>query len=368
MKTKLISFLLFAIFTSSFAQENGKYIFIKSGHIEYELTGNTTGTKTVWFDEYGMKMYSLLDTKSIVKILGIKKTTVTKELEIRKANLVWKIDLLTNKGTKTTINYAVNVGKSLTKGKTDAELHQMERKMITDMGAEIEGYENILGRKCLVFTLGTTKFWQYKGYPLKSNINILGITGYETATSMQENIAVPASMFEVPSDVTIEEFVNPIDESGGMEGLLNSLDKNIKDSNDESLQKTEDEEPLHTTLTYAQFLAGLNNVKLAGFQKNMSENVKSSYLSLFQLNGKMGGISVFNENMFANAEKGEDVEVQKTYTLNDKPAKYAFTHEGETKMHVLFVKFPAQKMTLMIHAERSIPLSTLEDLSRQLRF
>lgn len=365
MKTLLVNLFFVVLSMTAIAQQQGKYIFMKSGHIEYELTGNTTGTKSVWFDDYGMKMYTLYESTSTVKILGIKKTTVTKELEIRKGNLLWKIDLLKNKGTKTTINYAVEIGKPITKGKTDAQLHEMERKTITDMGANIEGYENILGRKCLVFTLGTTKFWQYKGYPLKSIISVLGITGNEIAISMQENIVVPASKFDVPAGISIEEMVNPLDEGGGLEGLLNGLDKNTQNENNKA---DDEDEPLRTTLTYNQFVAGLTNVKLAGFKKMITNNEVSTYVSMFQLNGKMGGVSVFNENLFDSAEKGEDVMVQKTYTLNGKPAKYAYTHEGETQMHVLFIKYTAKKMTLMIHAERTIPLSTLEELSRELKY
>jgi len=222
MRTKIILFLTVFFTVSQFAQQQGKYIFMKSGHIEYQLNGNTTGTKSVWFDEYGMLMYTLTNSTTTVKIMGFKNTTTKNELEIRKGNQLWKIDMLTKKGTKTTIDYAVEIGKPITKGKTDVELHQTERKAVTDMGGEIEGYEDVLGRKCLVFTFGTTKFWQYKGYPLKSIISILGVTGNETAISMQENIVVPASKFNIPAGITIEEVANPMDEDVDIEKLIKS--------------------------------------------------------------------------------------------------------------------------------------------------
>ena len=44
------------------AQDQLKKYAIKSGHIEYELTGSTTGTKTVWWDNYGDKLFE--ETKS----------------------------------------------------------------------------------------------------------------------------------------------------------------------------------------------------------------------------------------------------------------------------------------------------------------
>ncbi len=62
MRTKIFLFLTVFFTVSQFAQQQGKYIFMKSGHIEYQLNGNTTGTKSVWFDEYGMLMYTLTNS------------------------------------------------------------------------------------------------------------------------------------------------------------------------------------------------------------------------------------------------------------------------------------------------------------------
>jgi hypothetical protein len=372
MKAKIILLLLSATLLSAFAQQqkHGKYFFTKSGHIEYELTGSTTGKKNIWFDDFGIKTATLYESKSTIKILGITKTIITKELEIRNGNYLWKIDLLKKSGTKTTINYAIETGKSITNGKTDAQLHQTERKVITDMGGKIEGYENILGRKCLVFKFGTTKFWQYKGIPLKSDINLNGlITNYETATSFDENINVPSSKFDIPAGITIDEGVNPIDEGGGIGGLLNALDKNMKAGDDENAESNDEEdEPLRTNLTYNEFLNALKNVKVNGFKKTVGEKSKSAYMSFFTVNGLNGGISIMNLELFDNAEKGEDIDVQKTYKLDGKSAKYVYTREGDTEMHALFIKYPAKKMTLIIHAERSLPLSTIEEIARQLNF
>ena len=205
MKTKFIIFFTVFFTVSLFAQQQGKYYFVKSGHIEYVLGGNTTGTKTVWFDNYGMLMYSLTESTTTVKILGMKSTSSVKELEIRKGNTIWKADLLQKTGTKMGIEAQTEVGEKMTKGKTDAQLHEMERKTITEIGGEIEGYETFLGKNCLKFTWGTTKFLQYKGIPLKSNVTTLGITYTETATSFETNIAVPATKFEIPTNVKYED-------------------------------------------------------------------------------------------------------------------------------------------------------------------
>lgn len=205
MKTLLVSFFSVILSMTTMAQQQGKYYFVKSGHIEYTLGGNTTGTKSVWFDNYGMLMYTLIESTTTVKILGMKSTTSTKELEIRKGNTIWKADLLQKTGTKMTIEAQTEVGEKLTKGKTDAQLHELERKTLTDMGAEIEGYETFLGKNCLKFKWGSTKFLQYKGIPLKSDVSTLGVSYTETAKSFDANIAVPAAKFAIPTDVKFED-------------------------------------------------------------------------------------------------------------------------------------------------------------------
>ncbi len=211
MRTKIILFLTVFFTVSLFAQQQGKYFFVKSGHIEYTLGGNTTGTKSVWFDNYGMSMYTLTESTTTVKILGFKNTTTKKELEIRKGNQIWKADLLTKTGTKMGIEAQTEVGEKLTKGKTDAQLHEMERKTITDMGGKIEGYETFLGKNCLKFSWGTTKFLQYKGIPLKSDISEMGITYIETATSFESNITVPATKFELPKNIQFQDMGEMMD-------------------------------------------------------------------------------------------------------------------------------------------------------------
>ena len=195
MKALLVGLLFVILSMTAMAQQQGKYFFVKSGHIEYTLGGNTSGTKSVWFDNYGMLMYTLTESTTTVKILGIKSTTSTKELEIRKGNTIWKADLKQKTGTKMTIEAQT----------------EMERKVITDMGAEIEGYETFLGKNCLKFKWGTTKFLQYKGIPLKSQVSTLGVNYTETATSFETNVIVPATKFEIPTGVKFEDMGEMMD-------------------------------------------------------------------------------------------------------------------------------------------------------------
>jgi len=205
MKKKLVFLFALFFFIGATAQQQGKYFFVKSGHVEYTFGGNTKGTKSVWFDNYGMLMCTITMSSSTVKMLGFTNTSEKKEVEIRKDNQIWKADLITKTGTKIDISAQTEVGEKLTVGKSDAQLHEMERKIIADMGGKIEGYETFLGRNCLKFTWGTTKFLQYKGIPLSSTVSEMGITYIETANSFESNIAVPSSKFELPQNIQFQD-------------------------------------------------------------------------------------------------------------------------------------------------------------------
>lgn len=365
MKTKILLLLAVSFSLVATAQKDGKYIFSKSGHIEYQLSGNTVGKKTVWYDEFGIKMATLTESTTTIKVLGISSKTTTKELEIRNGNLLWKINLLDNTGTKTTINYAIKAGKALTDKKTDEELHNMERQTILDMNGKIEGYENILGKKCLVFTLGTTKFWQYKGYPLKSVITLGTLTNNETAVLFEENIAVPAAKFSIPAGVKITEGVNPLD--GGIEGMLSQMGagaENEQGNNDAE----EGDEPLQTNISYENYVKAVNAVKIPNFVRTASSNETSTYVTMFRINNTFGSISIMNPELYDRAEEGEGVEIKKVYTVNGKAAKYAIIKSEDTPMHTVFIKYPARKMTLLISSMQTLPLTTMEEIARQLNF
>ena len=62
-------------------------------------------------------MYTLTESSTTVKLLGLKNTTNKKELEIRRGNEVWRVDLLNNTGVKISVASQVEVGEKLTEKK-----------------------------------------------------------------------------------------------------------------------------------------------------------------------------------------------------------------------------------------------------------
>ncbi len=73
MKKKLIFILMTLVFCSNiFANVYG----VKSGYVEYKLTGYEQGTKKLWFDDYGKYIREEFDTVITMELLG----QVTKEI------------------------------------------------------------------------------------------------------------------------------------------------------------------------------------------------------------------------------------------------------------------------------------------------
>lgn len=362
MINKILTFAFILTVTTLSGQQQGKYFFTKSGHIEYTLGGNWSGTKSVWFDDYGMLMHTLTQSTSVVSLAGITSTTTEKKLEIRRGKEIFIVDLLTNTGTKTDIGPQTDMGRNMTQGKSDEELHQMERKVITDMGATITGYETFLGKKCMTFTWGTTKFSQYKGIPLKSDVTQTGIlTLLETATSFEENINVPASKFEVPQHIEFQQ-------GGGLSDLMKGLEEAG------GFQEEDNEETGPPPgLAFERFETATKRLNIPGFPFFMSDNSGSLYLTSFA-KSETEQIVIFMENesrFYEMAQGGEGMIVESTYTLDGHEAVYInITHEDDgtpTNSRSLLIRMPEYQAVLYVIASLPMSKSELEGIIRQIR-
>lgn len=362
MRNKILVFALVLTCTSLFGQQQGKYFFTKSGHIEYTLGGNWSGKKSVWFDDYGMLMHTLTESTSTVTLAGYTTTTTEKKLEIRKEKQLWVIDLLTNTGMQSDIGIQTVTGRNMTKGKSDEELHQMERKVITDMGATITGYETFLGKKCLAFTWGTTQFLQYKGIPLKSEVTQTGIlTLLETGISFEENISVPASKFEIPQNIAFQQ-------GGGLADLLKAFE------DEEGFQEEQEENGMPPALDFESFETATKRLKIPGFPFFMSDNSGGIYLTSFA-RSETDQIIVFmeNEDRFSEmTQTGDGMFLESRYSLDGHDAVYMrITEEDDgtpTNSRVLVVRMPEYSAVLYILSSQPSSKSELEGIIRQIKF
>ena len=68
----LVIFMFTVLSCNLFAQAKAQRYAVKSGYIEYKLGGNTSGTKKVWWDDWGNKTRTEEKSTSETVILGKK--------------------------------------------------------------------------------------------------------------------------------------------------------------------------------------------------------------------------------------------------------------------------------------------------------
>jgi hypothetical protein len=366
-------FLTLLLFTSTFllsAQEQGKYFFVKSGYIEYQLTGNSSGKKIIWFDNYGMKMSTLTESATTISILGIKKTTKESNLEIRNGNDIWKIDLLTKKGSKMNIEYASKIGKDLTQNRSDAELLAMERNVIEEFGAKIEGYETLLGHKCLVFKLGSSKFWQYKGIPLRSEVSALGLAKVnEIAIELKENISVPAEKFKLPDGVIFESVQTESNMDLGK--LFGGVKSKMREEREMQNDNEEDGKPLNADLTFKQFISAVKSLDIPNLKITSSNEEKESFAVFLNISKQFINLYIVNIEMYDEIRSDKNTEVLKKYTINGNQAVYfndKRTDSEETKIHSVIIKNKDKQMAVWLSTDRLTPVQLMDDIAARLKF
>ena len=212
----VVLFLMSSALMAQSGKINDQKIFgVKSGKIEYKIEGKTKGSKTLWWDDYGRLQCEVKKTST--KMMGM--TTNEEVMTLRNRKGAYHINLVDKTGTFMSLEDEADMTDAITGTSDEAELNKKAEEIKKGFDAKDVGTEIILGRSCTLMEIGKLngKHWRYKEIPLKMEIKMGGLLGnsLEEAVSFDENIAVPASRFEVPSDVTIQKMEMP----EGFEGL-----------------------------------------------------------------------------------------------------------------------------------------------------
>lgn len=180
------------------ASELQKRYGIKSGVIEYVLTGSQEGTKTLYFDSWGMRQAEY--TRSIFTIKGY--TKPINMVSIIDGEFQYNINMDQNSGTRTR-NPILRTMEQL---KDQKSFNEFGEQMLLNMGANKIGSEDFLGKTCDVYEMKSTgtKLWVWEWLTLKSVTQSRGIEINLTATRINEG-SVPTEKFKVPEKVVLNE-------------------------------------------------------------------------------------------------------------------------------------------------------------------
>ncbi len=194
----------------------GQYGF-KSGHVEYELTGNTTGTRSLWWDDFGAK--SRTETNSVTKIemFGIKNETKMHTVNVINGEKYWFANLDDKTGQEGSLTALL--GYTEIDEMTVSEKEELGNQIIDSLGGERIGTEMFLGCNCDIVSMLGSKSWNCKGVILKSEVETMGIVAHEIATSFDKNIIVPAIKFEKVLGIT---YTNNDEEMKMLQQYLNT--------------------------------------------------------------------------------------------------------------------------------------------------
>ncbi len=181
--------------TSDFQKRYG----IKSGVIEYIITGSQEGTKTLYFDSWGMRQAEY--TRSVLSVGGFTKSLNL--VNIIDGEFQYMINIDQNSGTKT----RNPILKSIEQLKGQKGFNEFGEQMLLSMGANKIGSENFLGKDCDVYEMKSTgtKLWVWEWLTLKSETKSGGMNINLTATRINEGGSVPKEKFKIPEKVVLNE-------------------------------------------------------------------------------------------------------------------------------------------------------------------
>lgn len=226
----LILIILFSSMSYSFDMK--KYQ-IKSGIVEYTISGIQSGKQTLYFDNWGL--LSAEYTQATTTFMGM--TVPSNTLNLTDKEWTYNIDLDKKEGTKIANKELEDLMKSL-QGK---DLEDIGRKMLEQLNARKIGNETFLGRNCEVWEIQklSSKVWIYKYVPLKTISNLVGTITIE-ATKFEENASIPADKLKIPSNIKITEQKITDEEKQNMEEIMKMMQNGQIDP--EKLKKLQNEE------------------------------------------------------------------------------------------------------------------------------
>lgn len=202
--TIMITLLSLCAIWESQAGDTVKRYRMKSGIVEYEISGPQKGTETLYFDDWGIREATY--TNVTVEMMGFKQETNT--LSILKDGYTYNIDLTKRTGTKieTPLMKELNA-RAEAEGKDMADVGE---EMLVRMGGKKVGTEEFLGKKCDIWVMEQmgSKIWVYNGITLKSITNMMGMEISKVATRFEENATIDKSKLDLPTDIKFEDRKN----------------------------------------------------------------------------------------------------------------------------------------------------------------
>lgn len=354
MKQIFILVLSFFLFFQLNAQQTAKKYAIKSGKIEYKLTGNTTGTRTIYFNDYGNKHYEHIKSVTVTKMFGVTDRSETDKITIINDDHFWTIDNLENKNYEGNMPYS-KLSKEMMGNMTETEQKKLADDILKSFGGQKLGTEKILGYTCDKISLMGSIIWLYNGVSLKSETKVMGITTNEEAINFEKNISIPSNKFTPPSGI---DFTNVDQQRNAM----------FSNQNMEMYEEDDIEEypTIPVTYPFEDFQEKMNSFNPDGYVRTMVVNQDGQHFALFvnSLTNVVSVIATAEENM----EEGGEFDTFETFTHKGKTLRYGDLSDEDTEGKVLIIPFKEYNMFIILMTTPGKDKNTLLKWADELNF
>lgn len=349
---KLIYFIFCIVFVCefSYAQNKAWTSSIKSGYIEYDLSGSITGTRYLWWDNYGRKMRIEEKSVSVVKMLGIKNEEKRNNVTVMVDGEFWIADLIKKTGHKGKMEDYQELVKFF-EGMSKEEIKDLEEELINTFGGEKIGKGVVLGKECDIISVMGSKTWIYKGLSLKTELDIMGIKSKEIATIFKINILIPASKFKyVPG-------IEYTDMKQFQQEMFTDIDV---DEDDEDQDEVDIENIENVNYSFDKFKSVVSNFKYDKYRRLMVISQDGQHIATFMKGfGKTLIITAASESYSAQAYDGE----YETFEHKGFKCRY-----GDNDGFILIIAYPKYKMDIVLVSSIEISKEEMLKISDGLKF
>jgi hypothetical protein len=206
MKNLLFALCIVLACNSVIYAQNVKRYAVKSGYLKLEITGNTEGTKELWWDDFGDKTCEIEKSTTTVKMFGMKNVERKHTRTILVKDSYWTVNYVNKEAYKGKVA-AYNTGNSMVASMSEEEREALVNQFLESMGGQKLADETIDNYRCEVFIIMGARIWLYKGIAIKSESKVMGVEINEMFNDFKPGTAVSASVFTPPSDVEYQDLL-----------------------------------------------------------------------------------------------------------------------------------------------------------------
>jgi len=342
--------VLVVLATTINAQKAKRYA-LKSGYLKMELSGNTTGTKEIWWDNYGTKFCELEKATTTTKIFGMKNEEKSHSLTIIVEDQYWVRDYINETGSMGVVP-AYDEAQEFVGSMSEEEQEAFAENILEGLGGKKLGKEEVDGYTCDVFSIMGAKSWIYKGIALKTEAKVMGIVANEKFVDFKPDTPVSAITFVAPKDVDYENLTS---KANGMWGPFDM-------QGEEADYSDEEEAIVPVSYPLNRFQSVINKFSHPGYACVGSNSMDGIHAATFTK-----GLNAFVV-MATSRDNAELSEYDNFESFTVDGHKCYYGDMEEDKGTALIVDYPQYDMFISIVSVPDLPKKEMLSIEQKLKF